>query len=313
MVEYIQIIKESMRLGLCGLILVGIFSISRFAFAAMSSTNYQILWDTLSTGGSDTSSSASYILRDTLGNAGAGSSSSTSYDMEAGYRAGIFDQFISFNLIAQNNSSEVDATVLAGETVTVDSTSGFSVGDYVILIQDLGASQVAAIGKIESIGAGTITVDNWKNGGSSPVIDGTNDYVYELAGTSAALETFSTSAVKTSTIGFEVTIDVDSGYTVQVMSDGDLLSGSNTINAVSDGTVTVASEEYGAKSSDASLSDSTFDTQDSAFTTSYQDIADESTFQFASRNFLTLKAAIDSSTAAGTYGQVLTFIASGNF
>jgi len=312
MVKYKQLIDECMRLGLIGLILVGVFYISRFAFAAMSSTSYQIDWDTISSGGSDSSSSASYILRDTIGNSGAGIGASTNYSTEAGYRAGIFDQFISFNLFSNGSVPSKSATLLSGETITTD-TSDLSVGNFIALTQDLGAGQISAIGKIESIGAGTVTVDNWKDEGVMPVIDGSNDYVYKLSGTSAALGTFSTSAIKTAIIGLEVTIDVDSGYTVQVISDGDLLSGANSINAISDGTVSIGVEEYGAKSSDTSLSSSTFDSQDSAFTTSYQDIADESTFQFASRNFLTLKAAIDSSTPSGTYGQVLTFIASGNF
>jgi hypothetical protein len=301
-----------MRIWTIVAILVGVFSICHFSLASMSSSSYQILWDTISSGGSDTSSSASYILRDTVGNSGAGTSNSTNYDLEAGYRAGIFDQFLSFSLFSQSVAPTTTATALTGDIVTAD-TSGFLVGDYIAITQDLGVNQIAAIGKIESIGIGTITVDNWKNGGVTPTIDGSNDYVYELSGTSVALGNFSTSSVKTAIIGFEMTIDVESGYTVQVMSDGDLLSGANTIDAVADGSVSIGSEEYGAKSSDTTLSDSTFDSEDSAFTTSYQDIADESSFQFASRNFLTLKTAISSSTVAGTYGQVLTFIGSANF
>jgi len=295
-----------------GLILVGIFVFSNSALAAMSSTNYQILWDSVDSGGSDTSSSASYILRDSVGNPAAGSSSSTSYSDQAGYRAGIFDQFLSFDLFTQSNGTQQSATLVAGTTVTT-TTSGFSTGDYIALVQDLGASQVTAIGKITSIGAGTITVDAWKNNGTAPTIDGTNDYVYKLTGTSAAFGTFSTSSVSTSVVGFEVTIDDDSGYTVQILEDGELRSGSDTIDEVADGSVTTGSEEYGARSSDTSLTGSTFDTADTAITLSFQDIANESTLQFNSRNFLTLKTAISSSTPSGSYAQVLTFIASGNF
>jgi len=301
-----------MRWGLISTILVGIFYITNFAFAEMSSTNYQILWDTVSSGGSDTSSSASYFLRDTIGNPAAGTSSSASYSDQAGYRTGIFDQFLSFDLFTQSSSTQQTATVLAGTTVTA-TTTGFSTGDYIALIQNLGASQVTAIGKIASIGAGTITVDRWKNNGTAPSIDGTNDYIYKLTGTSAALGTFSTSSVSTSTVGFEITIDNDSGYTIQIMEDGELRSGSNTIDDVADGSVTAGSEEYGARSSDTTLTGSTFDTADSAITSGFQNIASESTLQFDSRNFLTLKTAISSSTVSGSYGQVLTFIASGNF
>jgi len=301
-----------MYLRLLGLILVGVFVTCPFAFAEMSSTSYQIDWDSLNYGGSDSSSSTSYILRDTVGNAGAGTSSSTSYSDQAGYRAGIFDQYISFKLFSQSGSSVQTASGLAGNTVTT-TTTGFLVNDYIVLIQDLGASQIAAIGKIESIGAGLLTVDSWTNDGAAPVIDGSNDYVYKLSGTSSDFGTLSTNEVKTTVTGFEVTIDSDAGYTVQIMEDGELRSGANTITDVADGTVTAGVKEYGARSSDTTLATSAFDTEDAAITSSFQDIANESTFQFVSRNFLTLKAAIDSGTSAGTYGQVLTFIASGNF
>ncbi len=98
-----------------------------------------------------------------------------------------------------------------------------------------------------------------------------------------------------------------------MLEDDNLSSGANDIDDVGDGSVTVGSEEYGAISSDSSLSASTFDTADTAFTTSFQDIADESDVSFESRNFLELKAAIDGSTEDGSYSQTLTFILSGNF
>ena len=286
---------------------------TNFAFAQMSSTSYQIDWDSLNYGGSDTSSSGSYILRDTVGNSGAGISSSTNYSTQAGYRAGIFDEFISFKIFGQENSSSKSASILAGNTVTVSSTSGFSAGDYIALVQDLGTNQVTAIGKIESVGAEDFTVDFWSDNGTAPVVDGTDDYVYLLDGLSTDFGTLSASSVKTIVIGFEVILDSDSGYSVQIMEDGDLRSGANTITDVADGTVSIGSREYGAKSSDTTLANSTFDTQDTAITSIFQDIATESTFQYMSRDFLTLKAAIDSSTSSGTYAQILTFIASGNF
>lgn len=278
----------------------------------MSSSNYQILWDSVDSGGSDTSSSTSYILRDSVSNPASGSSSSTNFTDQAGYRSGIFDQFITFKLFGQNNSSEISATGLSGETITANNTS-FSVNDYVALVQDRGAGQITAIGKITSLGSGTIIVDDLKDGGVVPTIDGSNDYVYKLSGSSLDFGNFSTSSVSTSILGLEITIDSDSGYTIQTMSDGELRSGINSIPSVADGTVTAGSAEYGAISSDTTLTNSTFDTQDTAFTTSFQDIANESTFQFISRNFLTLKTAIDVAIPAGTYGQVLTFIASANF
>jgi len=87
MVKYIQIIKEDMRLRIVTLVLVGIFSITSFTFAEMSSPSYQIDWDTVSTGGSDSGSSSSYKIKDTAGNSGAGVSTSTSFSEQAGYRS----------------------------------------------------------------------------------------------------------------------------------------------------------------------------------------------------------------------------------
>lgn len=302
-----------MRSRLIMAILVGIFSINNFAIAEMASDNFQIEWDSINFGGSDTSASVSYKLRDTIGNAGAGESESASYLLQTGYRAGIFDQVLVFDVFNQDNSSKQTATVLTGDTVTVNSVSGFSVDDYLLLIQDLGENQISAIGKITAVGVDTITIDEWKNAGVAPVIDETNDYVYELNGTSANLGTLDKSQINTATIGFEVTIDNESGYSVQIFEDSDLHSGANTIPDVVDGAVTIGSEEYGGRSSDITLADSTFDTIDTAFTSDFQNIATESASKFYNRNFVTLKASRANDSELGTYTQTLTLIVSGNF
>lgn len=293
-------------------VIVGFLLCSSFAQAEMSSTNFQIRWDSISTGGSDTASSASYLLRDTSESGVAGTGSSTNYQLQQGYRAGIDDQIITFEVFAEDISAQRAATALSGTTVTADS-SGMSAGDLIAVIQDRGATQVSAIGKVISTGAGTVTVDAWKDGGSAPSIDGTNDVVVPLTSTSLALGELSDSGVGTGIIGFEVTAANDNGYIVQVIEDGNLRTGSEEISDVADGSVSAASEEYGARSSDTSLSSSTFDTADSAITSSFQEIASESSASFESRNFLTLKTGISSSTAAGSYSHTISIIASGNF
>jgi len=153
---------------------VGFFVCAPLVQAAMTSTNFEIRWDTISTGGSDTASSGSYLLRDTAESTVSGSSSSSTYQLTEGYRAGIDDQIITFEVKTQNTSSGRAATALSGLTVTA-STSGLSVDDLIAVVQDLGSSQISAIGRIASLGAGTITVDVWKNGGTVPTVDGTND------------------------------------------------------------------------------------------------------------------------------------------
>src|SRR3989338_3552688 len=122
--------------------IVGFFVSVSTVSAAMSSANYQILWDSIDSGGSDVSSSASYILRDAVGNTGAGDSTSTSYQLNAGYRAGIFDQVVKFDLYVQDLSTQRAATAFAGSVVTA-STSGLAVGDVVAIVQDEGLNQVS--------------------------------------------------------------------------------------------------------------------------------------------------------------------------
>lgn len=291
---------------------VGIFVYVNSVFAQMSSTNYRIRWDSVTSGGSDTSSSSSYLLRDSVENVSAGSASSTNYELSGGYRAGVFDQIITFNLLIQNLADARGATALSNRTVTTDIT-GLSVGDYIAIVQDPGTSQISAIGQIASFGSGTLTVDIFKNGGTSPTVDGVRDSVYPLNATSVAWGDLTISDVKTALLAFEVSIENNSGYVVQVMEDGNFRTSENDINDVSDGTVTTGSEEYGARSSDTSLSGSTFDTVDTAMTTSFQDIATESSTIFESRNFLTLKAAISSGTPPGNYAHTVSIIASGNY
>lgn len=307
---------KSVRNAMVGLtLLAGIAcpSFSHFLYAEMSSTNYRIDWDTVSTGGLDTSSSASYTLRDTIGNPAAGSASSSSYGLEGGYRIAIEDQVLSFAVLAQVVSSGVNASSLASNIVTIDSSSGFSVDDYALVVQDVGQNQVAALGKISSLTATTLSFDDLVNGGSAPVIDGGNDKVFLLEGSTLAFDVLNTSEVVTEVIAFEVTAAIDNGYSVQISEDGDLRSGSFAIDDVIDGAIVAGSEEYGARSSDTSVAGSTFDTADTAITTSLQPIVTTSSASFSSRSFLTLKAAVANSTPAGTYAQVLTVVATGNY
>jgi len=293
--------------------LVGFFVWASFASAGMTSTNYEIRWDTISTEGSDTSSSATYSLRDSLLIGPGGSASSSSYQISSGYRAGIFDQIISFDLYIQNSSNERAITSISGTTVSMSSTAGLAANDYVAVVQDLGASQVVGIGKISSVGVGSIVLDSLTVGASSPAVDGTNDYLYQLNGSSLTLETVSSTTVGTGIIGFELTIDNDNGYSIQILENTDLQSGAASLDDVADGTVTAAAEEYGARSSDTTVATSTFDTADTAITSSAQNIVTKSTFGFDDRSFLIMKVGASTNTSALTYTNTTTFIASGNY
>ncbi len=301
-----------MRKFLAIMVIVGVFGTASGTFAQMDSTSYQIRWDTVGNGGDDVSSSSSYILRDTTGSAGIGDSASASYELGAGYRPGISSDVLDFSFFSEDSATSTAATALAGLTIDCDPTD-FSIGDMIALLQDRGEDQVTAIGQVVSIGIDSITVDALKDAGDMPAIDGSNDFVAILEGESSALSTLSTSAVRTSVIGMSVSSSAPDGYAVQILSDGDFRDVAETVNPVADGSVTAGSEEYGARSSDSDIPSSTFDSADSAITTSFQTIADLDAVVSNDRNFLVTKAAISPSTVAGSYAQTLTLIVSGHY
>ncbi len=278
----------------------------------MSSGNYQIQWDSIGPGGGDTSNSASYKVRDNFGTT-LGISSSATYREDAGFRAGIYDPTVSFSVFSQDSSSQVAATFLVSNVVTVTSVAGYSVGDYIAVIQDLGALQVSGIGRITVVGGSTLTVDELKDGGVAPVIDGSNDFVYKLSGTSLPFGAFSTSVVNTGIVGWDAAADVSSGYSVYMFENQDLSGSAGTIPDVSDGTVTANANEYGARSSDVSLAGSTFDTQDAPITGVLQEVASRTDNSLKARDFLTLKVGVNDTQPNGSYSQTLTFVFVGNY
>lgn len=293
--------------------LVGIFVYAQGSYAAMSSTSYQIRWDAVNTGGSDSASSATYLLRDSVSGTADSSASSASYQVRDGYRAGVIDQVISFDLYIQNTASGVQASVFSGSTITVSSTSAVSVGDFVALVQDRGVNQVVGIGKVVSKTSSNLVVDYLSDAGTAPVVDGVGDYVFPLTGSGLDFATVDGSSVVTGVISFEMTVDNDSGYVIQLLEDGNLRDGSNEIADVSDGSVTAGTEEFGARSSDSTLSNSAFDTQDAAITSTAQDVVTKSTYAIGDRTFVTFKLSAQTATPSSVYENTLTFIASGNF
>lgn len=280
----------------------------------MSSSNYQIRFDSIGVGGDDTSTSSSYQVRDSLEFI-QGSSSSSSYRVDQGYRGGIYDPVVHFNVISQDTASQVAATSITTTSVDVTMATGYTAGDYIVVIQNEGLNQVEAMGKITSVVGVTLNVDFFQYANSLPVIDGSSDYVYELTGSSVPLASLSPTTVSMGVIGWDVDADVPTGYGVYVMEDHNLQTsgGANVLNDVDDGAVTAEMEEYGGRSSDTSLSASTFDTMDTAFTSSLQQVASRSNATLKARDFLTLKAAASENTVNGAYSHTLTVVFVGNY
>jgi hypothetical protein len=299
-------------------LILAIFCVFRAdsVLADMTSANYQIQWDEISSGGGF-SSSATYGLRDSAGTGSAGAAAtSASYGITPGFRSGVYDDVIRFTPYVQDSSSQVAAVSATSgpfNEVTITTTAGFSVGSYILVVQNEGANQVSVMGQVTAVGATTLGIRS-NYAGTAPTIDGSNDYVY-LMNSSAAmgLGTLSSSTVATHTIGWVSTSDVDDGYSVYMFSGSELISGSDIIPGVADGTVTAGSSEYGGRSSDTSLATSTFDTQDTAFTTDPALVASVASHPFLSIGFVTLKASIESAQAGGSYAQTLTAIFVGEY
>lgn len=281
---------------------------------AMSSTTYEIRADLLgSGGGSDASSSTSYIIRDTVGVGASDSATSTSYDVSTGYRPQIFDQFATFELFIQDRSSQVAATALVGDTVTVTTASGISAGDMIAIVQDEGASQVTSIGEVIGTTGTTATIDFQTSLGGTPVIDGSSDLVYVLDASTISFGSVSDSVVTTGIIGWEVNVDNEDGYSVYVYEDDDFSNGSEDISDVFDGTVTAGVSEYGARSSDSSLVSSTFDSEDAAFSTTPERVGSRSGGEFKSRDFTLVKLGVSDTQEGGTYSHELTYVYVGDY
>lgn len=299
---------------------------ARSVFAQMTSSNYKILWDEMSAGGGQ-STSGSYIQRGSVGNGSGGNSTSLSYSFSPGFRGGVFDPAAAFTPYIEDRSTQVAATSFASTflgqptpLVGVTTTAGFAVGSVALLIQDEGGSQATLMGLVASIQSsppGIVLRSDYVSSllpGLFPTIDGTNDYVYRMTPTATInFGTLNTSSVATHTIGWWATADVTQGYATYLFSDGTLHSGSDEIADVSDGTVSAGANEYGGRSSDSSLSTSTFDTADTAISNNPALIGSVGTNAFDSLGFVTLKIATDGARPTGSYSQTLTTIFVGDY
>ncbi len=301
------------------LIAVGTFLQAVSISADSSSTNYRIKFDSFTYFGAENTSATSYILN-TGGNHAVGQSTSTSYDTRQGYGGGVYDPFASFSLGVQDFSSQVAITAQpSANTYTFTDASGFSQGDTVILVSDESDAMPSfRINTIASIAVNDVTLSaDSDEDFDSLTVDGTDDYVYEVlySSGSTGLGLLSSSAVTKRYLTWLVESEADQGYTVYIFENQDLTGGSTgqTIADVADGTVSAGSSEYGAQSTDSTLASSTFDTQDTAITSSPQQIATRSGVARQERDVLVLKTSIEESQAEDTYTQELTVLYVGDY
>lgn len=216
---------------------------------AMSSASYEINWDTISSGGDDFGSSASYQLNDTIGGVANGGGSSASYSLHAGYRYPDMDNTVGFSVGAAASSPSPAWTVFNNvNQVTVSSVTGFSVGDLIAVVENRGLSQQVAVGRITNIAGLVVTVDAFDGdqAGMSAVAAGGNDFVYLLTASSVGLGTISQSTAGTGVVGVSVFSTAPNGYAVYLTQNHAIRNaGLVSLASVADSAVTIGSEEYG--------------------------------------------------------------------
>lgn len=131
-----------------------------------------------------------------------------------------------------------------------------------------------------------------------------------LSASTIALGSLSTTAVASGSQILTVNTSSPTGYTATIQEDGNLRSGANDINDVSDSSVTAGSEEYGIRTSGVAGQMNSVDT---AITAVAQTIASTSTVAHNEATTITYKAAISAATEAGSYSQIITFTTTANY
>lgn len=145
------------------LIILSTLSVCSFAFAEVrTSTNYQIDNDTISSGGSENSSSASYSIADTLGGFAVGTSTSANYRNDAGYRAAVADSFITITAPSDITLTALSATqnsAVGSSTWTIETGD---TGGYTLTIKASTTPALKATSTGESFSDfGTSSASTW--------------------------------------------------------------------------------------------------------------------------------------------------------
>jgi len=282
--------------------------------AAMTSTNYQIPFDSINSGGTDFTSSTNYNLNDTLGEQAVGMGTSTNFQLNSGYRQADEVQSITLNVGAQENLTEVSYTALslASKTVTVSDASSFSVGSRIGVVEDRGLTQSFIVGQVTQVNGLILTVDNWD--GMTGVISespvGGNDFVYRMDGSDVQFGTLTYVVGVNRIVQTEVVTNASGGYTLQSYSDGYLRDTDLIIAEVSDGSVSGDIEEYGAQvyGSKAAGTGTDF-----AVSTTHRTVQSSATSATADRIGMAYKINIISATYPGSYSQTVTYLLTANF
>ncbi len=290
------------------------------SFAGMSSSNYQIFWDSVNSGGNELATSTNYGIHDTLGDVAAGTSTSATYQLIAGYRAAEANTALSLDVRTQDKAvtTGYSALNIGGDFVTVSSTSGFGVNDYVAVIENVGFSQRVVTGRILSVNVGLsrLTVDGWS--GAVSTIDAAPAETSQVnrldAGLALGFGTIGTNVANTQVIVSSVVAATPNGYHLYLQPAQALHNvgtGAPVTSVIPPASVTVGVEGYGVSvtGTHAYLPD-----VDAAVTSTQRVIQTSATpAATPEREALTYKLSVTPSTPTGAYSQALYYTLTANF
>ena len=303
-----------MRSILC-IVLMVILGWTNAVSAAMTSTNYQIPFDSLNSGGTDFSSSTNFNMNDTLGEQATGYGTSTNFMLHAGYRQSDENAMIALDVGAQENLTQTAYTAFQSSgpaTVTVASTTSFATSSHISVVENRGLTQKLAVGKITGITGNVITVDKWDgdNATMSAVPAGGDDFAFRTDGSAVQFGTLIPLVGTTSNVHTEVTTNASTGYTLHVYSDGYLRTLTNHIKDVTDGLISGDAEEYGASVVGVKAVGVG---SDFAVTTTHTLIQTSAGPGINDRIGMNYKIFIVPATLAGSYTQHVTYLLTANF
>lgn len=135
-------------------------------------------------------------------------------------------------------------------------------------------------------------------------------FSFSISSATVDLGVLSSSSISSSSHTITSSTNAYRGYTTTVITDGTLrTSEGGNIDAVSDGTVSAGSEEYGVAltGTDRAFSD------EQGPSTSALTVATRTNWKNGAQTTVTYKASIGSATQSGTYSQILTYVSVGNF
>lgn len=290
-------------------------------FSEMTSTSYSIRNDSFVQAGGFMGSD-NYGLFANVGEVGAGATSSDSYQVNAGLIPGYFAEVVKFTIFGLDVATEVGALSYSDPTLTVTDASDFVEADqrsvYGALFENKGTdNEEVHLGFLSAASTVTDTVTFAEDGniynsstigssGTGPQVDGNidvdgvNDYFYRFITPvpAQALGEVSSTLIASTAYMFHVESDDDLGYKIFASipnARDDLLD----YPGVADGHVSVGDAEWGGRSSDTSLSDTTFDTADTAITAIDQQIAQRSQGKLNDTDYFVVRVAASADDYAG--------------